>query len=129
MSETVFHAMVVEETQTKGFVRQIKEKKVSDLPKGEVLIKVHYSSLNFKDALSASGNKGVTRRYPHTPGIDAAGKVAESDDPVFKEHDDVLVTGYDLGMNTPGGFGQYIRVPVGWVVPLPKNLSLKETAF
>jgi len=127
MNETSFRAMVVEETDTKGFIRHIKEKKVSDLPKGEVLIKVHYSSLNYKDALSASGNKGVTRRYPHTPGIDAAGMVEKSEDPGFKPGDPVLVTGYDLGMNTSGGFGQYIRVPASWVVPLPSNLSLKES--
>lgn len=117
--------MVVEETPDKGFIRRIQEKKIHDLPKGDVLIKVHYSSLNYKDALSASGNKGVTRRYPHTPGIDAAGTVEESHVPDFKPGDQVLVTGYDLGMNTPGGFGEYIRVPREWVVPLPSNLSLK----
>lgn len=125
MSPTSFRAMVVEETPDKGFVRRIQEKKIHDLPKGEVLIKVHYSSLNYKDALSAVGNKGVTRRYPHTPGIDAAGIVEESQAPAFKPGDEVLVTGYDLGMNTSGGFGQYIRVPSEWVVPLPTNLSLE----
>jgi len=117
--------MVVEETPDKGFIRRIQEKKIHDLPKGDVLIKVHYSSLNYKDALSAVGNKGVTRRYPHTPGIDAAGTVEESQAPDFKPGDEVLVTGYDLGMNTAGGFGQYIRVPPEWVVPLPDDLSLK----
>jgi acrylyl-CoA reductase (NADPH) len=125
MSATLFRAMVVEEAQDKRFVRQIKEKKIHDLPKGDVLIKVHYSSLNYKDALSATGNRGVTRRFPHTPGIDAAGTVEESLDPAFKQGDEVLVTGYDLGMNTPGGFGQYIRVPSEWVVLLPSNLTLK----
>ena len=101
MSETSFRAMVVEENHTKGFIRHIKEKKVSDLPKGDVLIKVHYSSLNYKDALSASGNKGVTRRYPHTPGIDAAGIVENSQDPSLKPGDAVLVTGYDTGWIRP----------------------------
>jgi acrylyl-CoA reductase (NADPH) len=119
--------MVVEETPDKGFIRRIQEKKIHDLPEGDVLIKVHYSSLNYKDALSAAGNKGVTRRYPHTPGIDASGTVAESRDPDFEQGDEVLVTGYDLGMNTPGGFGQYIRVPSEWVVPLPADLSLKTS--
>jgi len=127
MPTASFRAMVVEETEAKGFIRHIKEKEISDLPKGDILIKVHYSSLNYKDALSASGNKGVTRRYPHTPGIDAAGIVEKSEDPDFKAGDPVLVTGYDLGMNTSGGFGQYIRVPARWVVPLPSNLSLKES--
>ena len=127
MSPTSFRAMVVEETPDKVFVRRIQEKKIHDLPEGDVLIKVHYSSLNYKDALSAAGNKGVTRRYPHTPGIDASGTVVESRDPAFEQGDEVLVTGYDLGMNTPGGFGQFIRVPSEWVVPLPSNLSLKTS--
>ncbi|WP_353053822.1 YhdH/YhfP family quinone oxidoreductase, partial [Bacillus thuringiensis] len=87
----------------------------------------HYSSLNYKDALSATGNKGVTRTYPHTPGIDAAGEVVSSEDNSFKAGDQVIVTGYDLGMNTSGGFGEYIRVPSSWVVPLPEGMSLKES--
>jgi putative YhdH/YhfP family quinone oxidoreductase len=127
MSDIQFRAMIVEETQAHQFVRRIGSKAVSELPEGEVLIKVHYSSLNYKDALSAVGNKGVTRRYPHTPGIDAAGEVVKSSHPRFKIGDAVLVTGYDLGMNTSGGFGQYIRVPSQWVVPLPATLSLKES--
>ena len=85
-----------------------------------------YSSLNYKDALSATGNKGVTRKYPHTPGIDAAGVVEESTDINFKKGSEVVVAGFDLGMNTPGGFGQYIRVPAGWAVKFPDSLSLKE---
>lgn len=103
------------------------QKKVADLPAGDVLIRVAYSSLNFKDALSASGNKGVTRQYPHTPGIDAAGVVAESDSEQFKAGDEVIVIGYDLGMNTAGGFGQFIRVPASWVVKRPPGLSLNES--
>jgi alcohol dehydrogenase len=87
---------------------------------------VHYSSLNFKDALSASGNRGVTRSFPHTPGIDAAGVVASSSVAEFAEGDEVIVTGYDLGMNTAGGFGQYIRVPAAWVIKRPQGLSLRE---
>lgn len=122
-----FRALVVEETEDHRFNSRITTKTASDLPKGEVLIKVHYSSLNYKDALSASGNKGVTRRYPHTPGIDAAGEVTESSHADFKVGDAVLVTGYDLGMNTSGGFGQYIRVPAAWVVPLPAGLALRES--
>lgn len=127
MTQPAYRAMVVEETEDHRFVRYITEKTVSDLPKGDVLIKVHYSSLNYKDALSASGNKGVTRRYPHTPGVDAAGEVAESTDNNFSAGDKVLVTGHDMGMNTSGGFGQYIRVPAQWVVPLPQGMTLKES--
>src|SRR2546425_8764359 len=122
-----FNAMVVTETADKKFVREIKEKKLSDLPAGELLVEVKYSSLNYKDALSASGNKGVTRNYPHTPGIDAAGIVAESASAKFAVGDQVIVTGFDLGMNTSGGFGQYIRVPAAWALKLPQGLSLKES--
>ena len=78
-------------------------------------------------ALSASGNKGVTRKYPHTPGVDAAGVIVESSDSALKPGDEVLVTGYDLGMNTSGGYEEYIRVPANWVVRLPENLSLRES--
>ncbi len=121
-----FKAMIVYEEGGK-YVRRIDEKSIDNLPAGEVLIRVRYSSLNYKDALSASGNKGVTRRYPHTPGIDAAGIVEDSASKQFKSGDEVIVTGFDLGMNTSGGFGEYIRVPSGWVINLPAGLSLKES--
>ena len=127
MNTQTFRAMIVEETADKQFVRHIKDKPISDLPDGDVLVRVAYSSLNYKDALSATGNRGVTRNYPHTPGIDAAGTVAESRSKAFKPGDPVIVTSYDLGMNTPGGFGGFIRVPESWVVPLPQGLTLKES--
>lgn len=120
-----FKAFVVEE-QAESFKGTIKSKSVSELPEGDLLIKVHYSSLNYKDALSASGNKGVTKKYPHTPGIDAVGTVVSSKTNKFKVQDKVIVTSYDLGMNTDGGFGQYISVPEEWVVKLPENLTMKE---
>ncbi len=122
-----FKAMIVRETEDGKFVRDITSKDTESLPQGDVLINVKYSSLNYKDALSASGNKGVTRNYPHTPGIDAAGIIAESTSAEYKPGDKVIVTGYDLGMNTSGGFGQYIRVPAGWPVKLPENMTLKES--
>jgi acrylyl-CoA reductase (NADPH) len=121
-----FKAMVVSETADGKFVREITPRELSELPAGELIIQVKYSSLNYKDALSASGNKGVTRKYPHTPGIDAAGVVVDCSNRSFAVGDDVIVTGFDLGMNTPGGFGQYISVPSGWAVKLPQGLSLKE---
>jgi alcohol dehydrogenase len=83
--------------------------------------------LNYKDALSASGNKGVSRNYPHSPGIDAAGIVEESNFDDFSNGDEVIVTGYDLGMNTSGGFSQYIRVPKEWIIKKPDNFSLEES--
>lgn len=121
-----FKAMVVSEIEGK-YIREIKEKELSSLPEGEVLINIKYSSLNYKDALSATGNKGITRKYPHTPGIDAAGVVEESNCEEFRAGDEVIVTGYDLGMNTSGGFSEYIRVPKEWIVKLPKGLSLMES--
>ena len=125
MKNIQYKALVIEELDRK-FVPNIKTCSTELLPAGEVLIRVHYSSLNYKDALSASGNKGVTKKYPHTPGIDAAGVVEYSINSEFKIGDKVIVTGYDLGMNTAGGFGQYIRVPAAWVVKLPLGLTLKE---
>ena len=107
--------------------RSLQELSVDDLPKGDVTVKVHYSSLNYKDALSATGNPGVTKNYPHTPGIDAAGTITASDSTDFSEGDEVIVTSYDLGMDTDGGFGELIRVPADWVVPLPEGLSLRES--
>lgn len=101
-------------------VTPITGKSIDSLPAGDVLVQVHYSSLNYKDALSATGNKGVTRKYPHTPGIDAAGVVAESTSDPFTVGDNVIVTSYDLGMNTAGGFGQYIRVAQSWWTLIPK---------
>lgn len=122
-----FKAMQVTEEANGKFTNKIVTRTLDELPAGEVLINIKYSSINYKDLLSASGNKGVTRSYPHTPGIDAAGIVSESSDDSFKKGDKVIVTGYDLGMNTWGGFSQYIRVPSHWVIKLPHNLSLKES--
>ena len=126
MSRT-FQALVVRVSDDKNYTRAIEERSIDDLPQGEVLIRVHYSSLNYKDGLSCIGNRGVTRHYPHTPGIDAAGVVETSDSGDFKAGDPVVITSYDLGMNTAGGFGQFIRVPADWVMPLPEGLSLRES--
>ncbi len=127
MPDQTFKAMIVEETEPKKFSRRLGERSVSDLPEGDLLVRVRYSSLNYKDALSAIGNKGVSRNFPHTPGIDAAGEVVECSCGRFKAGDQVLVTGYDLGMNTAGGFGQYIRIPCEWALPLPEGLSMRES--
>lgn len=118
-----FQAFRVVKTE-QGFERQIVEQDSAELPAGDLLIEVHYSSLNYKDALSATGNPGVTRNFPHTPGIDAAGKVLASEVDEFAPGDDVIVIGFDLGMNTPGGFAERIRIPAGWAVKLPAGLTL-----
>ncbi|WP_158800125.1 YhdH/YhfP family quinone oxidoreductase [Pedobacter sp. L105] len=123
--ETLFKALIVRENDGK-FDLAVETISTPELPKNEVLIKVSYSSVNYKDALSASGNKGVTRKFPHIPGIDAVGTVVSSMVVQFQPGDDVLVTGYDLGMNTWGGFGGYISVPASWIAKLPENLSPLE---
>lgn len=124
--QTTFRALVVREHDDGSFTRNIESKTIDALPQGEVLIKTAFAGLNYKDALSASGHKGISRNYPHTPGVDACGVVEHSLDDRFKPGDEVIVTGYDLGMNTSGGFQEYVRVPAGWVVPKPDGLSLKE---
>ncbi len=127
MSSQNFKAMVVSKTEDGEFTREIATRPIDSLPAGEVLLNVKYSSLNYKDALSAVGNRGVTRNYPHTPGVDAAGIVEHSESGEFQPGDKVIVHGYDLGMDTSGGFGQYVRVPADWVVNLPAGLDLKES--
>src|SRR5688500_8317072 len=121
-----FKALWITENGDGQFERNIVDRSIDDLPPGEVLISVHYSSLNYKDATSATGNKGITRKYPHTPGIDAAGVVELSRNPSFAVGDEVIITGYDLGMNTCGGYGQFVRVPAEWVVKKPESYTLKE---
>ena len=85
MKPPVFHALVVDEYSDGTFRRTVQEQTLDNLPDGEILIRVMYSSLNYKDALSARGNKGVTKVYPHTPGIDAAGIVEESHVDAFRQ--------------------------------------------
>jgi acrylyl-CoA reductase (NADPH) len=109
------------------YAGRLVHKRIADLPAGDVLIQLAFSSLNYKDALSANGNRGVTRSYPHVPGIDAAGTVVHSVDERYKPGDAVIVTGHDLGMNTSGGFAEYIRVPADWVVPLPDGMTLQQS--
>ncbi len=121
-----FKALLVEKTED-GFERSLVDRALTDLPEGDLLIDVRYSSLNYKDGLSATGNPGVTRNFPHTPGIDAAGVVLESAEPAFKAGDEVIAIGFDLGMNTPGGFGERIRIPAGWAVQKPEGLSLEQS--
>ena len=124
---STYKAFEVREETEKKFVGAIVEKSALELVEGSVSIEVHYSSVNYKDALSASGSKAVTREYPHVPGIDAAGTVLASTDSNFAVGDEVVVTGYDLGMNTAGGFGQQVTVPGGWVTKLPVDLSLRDS--
>lgn len=121
-----FKAFRVEEKDGK-YVTGIRELDFAPLEQDELRVKVKYSSLNFKDALSSVGNKGVTRNYPHTPGIDAVGTIEESNSSKFSVGEEVIVTSYDLGMNTDGGFAEYIKVPADWAVKLPKGLEMRDT--
>jgi len=121
-----FRALITSKNDDGKFENNIVQKSIDELPEGDILIRVEYSSLNYKDALSASGNKGVTKKYPHTPGIDAAGVVEKSSNSNFPKNTSVIVSGYDLGMNTDGGFGEYIKVPYSWVVKTPLSFSTEE---
>lgn len=123
---THFKALQVSKADDGTFRRGIAEIPLDALPEHPVLVDVKYSSLNYKDGLSATGNPGVTRTFPHVPGIDAAGVVLESEHPALAAGTPVLVQGFDLGMNTWGGFGERVRVPAEWTLPLPEGLTLEE---
>ncbi|WP_419767898.1 YhdH/YhfP family quinone oxidoreductase [Arcobacter sp.] len=119
-------AYIVEKLEDKKFQSGLKEIDIPSIGENEVLIKATYSSLNYKDALSSVGNPGVTRNFPHVTGIDVAGVVEESNSNKFSVGEKVLVTGYDLGMNTDGGHQEFVKVPDSWVVKIPDNITDKE---
>lgn len=119
-----FRAVVV--SAHPAFSVSIHELKLQDLPSGDVLIRVVYSSVNYKDALAARPDGRVVKTYPMVPGIDLAGVVVTSSTPKFQEGDEVLVTGYDLGISHFGGFSEFARVPADWVVPLPLGIELLD---
>lgn len=121
-----FKALVSREDEKGNFSFDFEEVSFDFLKSNDVIVKVHYSSLNYKDALVARGHKGISRNYPTIPGVDAAGEIVKSNDENFKIGDKVIVTGHDLGMNTPGGFAEYISVPSSWLIPLPPELSFKH---
>lgn len=121
-----FRAFIVQEEGT-GFKQSVVERSIADLPAGEVLVKVQFSSVNYKDALIGRGHRGFTKSFPHTPGIDAAGAVVSSTDTRFSKDDEVIVHGYGLGSAIPGGYGQYIRVPADWIVPMPEGMTPRES--
>ncbi len=98
-----------------------------ELPAGDVLIEVAYSSVNYKDTMAAKGHPGVARKFPHVPGIDAAGTVVASTSSDYQAGDQVLVTSYELGVERWGGWSEYVRVSADWIVPLPEGLSLADS--
>ena len=119
-------AYIVEKIEDKKFISGIKEIDIPTILENEVLIKATYSSLNYKDALSSIGNPGVTKNFPHVTGIDVAGVIEKSNSDKFSVGDKVLVTGYDLGMNTDGGHQEFVKVPDSWVVKIPETISDRE---
>jgi len=120
-----YKAYLVEENNGE-YVGSVKELDAPDLEEGRLLIKVNYSSLNYKDALAATGAKGVVRSYPFVPGVDVAGEIIESSSDEFIPGDKVIATGYKIGMAEFGGFGEIVHLPSEWVVRLPKSLSLYD---
>ncbi len=122
---STFRALLTEINADGKAHTEVQSLDLSFLADHPVLIRVEYSSLNYKDALSASGHKGITRNFPHIPGIDAVGVVEEDLSGHYAKGSRVLVTGFDLGMNTHGGLSEFIRVPVEWIVAMPLELSNK----
>jgi len=120
-----FKAFIVNKTDD-DFSAEVKTLGLEDLPAGEVVIKVDYSSVNFKDGLASIPNGKIVRSYPFVPGIDLAGTVVRSDDSRFKEGDEVIATSYEIGVSHYGGFSEFARIPGDWIVPLPEGITLKE---
>jgi acrylyl-CoA reductase (NADPH) len=120
-----FKALVVNKTN-EDFSVKMEDLTLNDLPEGDVVIKVAYSSVNYKDGLASIPEGKIVRSYPFIPGIDMSGTVVESKDPRFKAGDKVIATSYEIGVSHFGGFSEYARISGDWIVPLPDGLSLKE---
>ncbi|AYH42342.1 oxidoreductase [Azoarcus sp. DN11] len=123
---TPFKAFLIDQDENRKIVSRLTTLDAAQLDAGEVLIRVHYSSINYKDALAATGAGKIIRRFPCVGGIDMSGEVVESADARFKPGDQVIATSFDIGVAHHGGYAEYARVPAGWVVPLPQGLDLFE---
>ena len=121
-----FKAFVINQGEDRKVVSAMTTMTSAELDAGEVLIRVHYSSINYKDALAATGAGKIIRRFPCAGGIDMSGEVVESADARFRPGDKVIATSFDIGVAHHGGYAEYARVPAGWVVPLPAGLDLFE---
>ncbi|WP_409323840.1 acrylyl-CoA reductase family protein [Staphylococcus caprae] len=121
-----FKAFIVNQDENGKFSQEYKTLTKDDLPEGDVLIKVHYSGINYKDALAAQDHNAIVKKYPMVPGIDLAGTIEETNAPGFEVGDKVIVTSYDLGVSHYGGFSEYARVKSEWVIELPEGLTLEE---
>lgn len=126
--KNTYQAFVVEKNKDKIFSYSVKDDLVVDnLPDADILIRVHFSTINYKDSMSTQGNPAITRRFPHTPGIDAAGVVEASNSDDYAVGDKVVIMGQPMGMTSPGGFGQYIRVPASWAMKVEAGTDLEQT--
>ena len=121
-----FKALMIDKNEN-DFSFQVKNITLNELPQGDVLIKVSYSAINYKDGLASIPNGKIITNYPFIPGIDLAGVVVSSQDPRFREGDEVIATSYEIGVSHYGGYSEFARIPGDWIVPLPKNLTLKES--
>jgi len=121
-----FKALLIEQDEARKVCASLTSLIPAQLDSGEVLIRVHFSSINYKDALAATGVGKIIRRFPCVGGIDLSGEVVESADPRFKAGDAVIATSYDIGVAHHGGYAEYARIPAGWVIPLPPGLDLLE---
>jgi acrylyl-CoA reductase (NADPH) len=121
-----FKALMVDKNEN-DFSVQVKNITLNELPQGDVLIKVSYSAINYKDGLASIPNGKIVTTYPFIPGIDIAGVVVSSQDPRFREGDEIIATSYEIGVSHYGGYSEYARIPGDWIVPLPENLTLMES--
>ncbi|MFW3609675.1 acryloyl-CoA reductase [Staphylococcus caprae] len=121
-----FKAFIVDQDENGKVSQEYKTLTKDDLPEGDVLIKVHYSGINYKDALAAQDHNAIVKKYPMVPGIDLAGTIEKTNAPGFEVGDKVIVTSYDLGVSHYGGFSEYARVKSEWVIELPEGLTLEE---
>lgn len=121
-----FNAYFAQQTDSEFHV-DFKKLTLDDLPEGDVTVRVHYSSMNYKDYLATKPNNKIIRSYPMILGIDLAGTVISSDNPSFEKGDKVIATGYDLGVNYFGGYSEVVRLKSEWLIPLPEGLTLEES--
>lgn len=121
----MFSALVVDKNQDGSITQTIQSLDEARLPEGDVIVRVAYSTLNYKDGLCLTGQGGLVRNYPHVPGIDFAGTVESSQHPRYAPGDPVILTGWRVGETRWGGYAQKARVPGEWLVPLPKDLTAR----
>lgn len=126
-SDAEYSAFVADRAADGTMSHTVGPRSAGDAGSGEVLVQVRYSSVNYKDVLSALGSPGVTKVYPHQPGIDAAGLVIDSHVPAIPTGSEVIVGGEQFGARAPGGWGARVRVPARWIVAKPRELSLRQT--